>query len=307
MLINPRIKSFAYLKKNNSTLSKLQLIKYLVICYLTALKNRTLDILEGYEIIFSLSSIQINNSRIQINLIYYILNNLDDLELKYSSQLAKPNHSVANLATQPLSTPNLSVSVSDPDLDPNTDTKLYTDLKPNTDKSIYTGTGINIDNSDVLNKLFNNKGLNNLTLLLEKLTNQRVQINLTRIYYPYIDATIFSKWILIQLKIINFKKLIKLILKNLKTADFTKYLKLKPIVSKYQYLKIQIPTIYVGFRIDLNGRLTLERSKPRITRKYFKYGNLRNAPDIIYNTGSAESINELGSHSIKVVLSSQKF
>lgn len=72
--------------------------------------------------------------------------------------------------------------------------------------------------------------------------------------------------------------------------------------ERYNKKYIIIPTILVAYKINLNGRSILDRSKPRDTKKEFKYGNFKIAYNSIVQQGSYQKINDLGSINVSVKL-----
>ena len=76
-------------------------------------------------------------------------------------------------------------------------------------------------------------------------------------------------------------------------------------LNKTSYFKTA--TTFVGFSIVLKGRSLLEKSKPRKTVIEFKTGSLKFSPRIIKNYGSEQNVNDLGSLTVSITLSSIKF
>lgn len=273
MLVNRKIILKNFIKKNNNNLVDLNIIKYLLLSFMTSLRNSKIRIISKINLLFSTSKFEINHNSIKINVIYYVLNNNNK---KTIIQLNKAKNKKMG--------------------------------KVNNKKSIIQGkikTTPAQNETLLLNSIFNNKKLFNLVRLIEKYTNKNIQINFIRIYYPFLDANILAKWVLIQLRFIKFSRLIKKVIKRLILTN------IKYVIKSFYGIKNKIfvnPTTFVGYKVILSGRSLLERSKPRMTKKEFQRGTFKSGKqDIITNYGSDQNTNDLGSLTASIILVSKRF
>jgi len=98
---------------------------------------------------------------------------------------------------------------------------------------------------------FNENQINNLGMLLSKLANKSVELELTNIKYPYIDRKILSKYIRLQTKKWNFNKIKKNLFKSIPLENDNK----NNLIIRH----------ILGLKIEISGRLIKERTIPRKT------------------------------------------
>jgi hypothetical protein len=149
----------------------------------------------------------------------------------------------------------------------------------------------NIDND----KCINANHINNIGTLLRKISNIPIKLNFHELKYPYLDRDILRKYIGLQTEHIKFEQ----IKENLFNAI--------PLIDK-NIIKSNDNNIsnITGVSIEVSGRLTTERVRPRQTKSIGKIGSFiqRNRLTIL-NKGSHTIKNKNGALTIKTRINQQ--
>jgi hypothetical protein len=115
---------------------------------------------------------------------------------------------------------------------------------------------------------------NNITSIY----NKEVSLVFTRIHYPYINSSIFAKYLA----------------HNAPTNTFVHFQ--DSIITYVSRNASELPSYISGIKIELAGRLLTERVVPRITTKAIQFGSFFSQVDYAKYTTK----NELGTFTIKV-------
>lgn len=122
------------------------------------------------------------------------------------------------------------------------------------DKVIITAFYYSLDNTSI-----NENTINNLGLLLSKIYNRPVELQLIKLLYPYLDRNILAQFVSLQTRKYNFRKIKRLLFKNIPLS----------------YTNTDDVSKIVGIKIIISGRLTTERARPRKTVSMAKMGTFR--------------------------------
>lgn len=116
---------------------------------------------------------------------------------------------------------------------------------------------------------------------ISKIVNKKVNINLIRIYYPYMNSSIFSKYLSYN-------------------SNDNNYLHFQDsIIQNINLIKNTLPSYITGIKIIISGRIVTEAIIPRITKKSFSYGTFKGNNKLIdYNIHT--SSNRIGTFTFKV-------
>lgn len=159
--------------------------------------------------------------------------------------------------------------------------------------------------------LINNKNkFKNLCLLLSKLFNKQVRLELTRIKRPYFDVTILTQ--LFHKNTQSRKsKLIKLVTllfytlsRKYKWNSSTPSLCLAPNDENNSGLDFKSQDILRGFKLKLGGRLLSQKIIPRISSKTYNRGKLARGKVHFVNTSRITNKHKRGAYSITITTSS---
>ena len=137
------------------------------------------------------------------------------------------------------------------------------------------------ENTARLNKIYNifnqnilsvyKKEFNALTRILEIFFNSPVQLEITRIYYPFFDSNILAQIINLNGKFLSFERIVrqilsKIILRNPKTSRYA--VDLSPIN------KNSVSSYISGIRFKVAGRFYRQAIVPRKTVSLAQKGSL---------------------------------
>jgi hypothetical protein len=133
---------------------------------------------------------------------------------------------------------------------------------------------------------------------LEKLFNKSIQLDLTRLHYPYHESNILSQVIGKSSKS-RFSKFFRM----MKTLEFTASVtqpgaKLYSDTSKIRTL----PSLLSGFKVKLAGRLLGDGMRPRFTVRQYQVGTLSRAKIGYKNTSRFTFKNKRGAYSLTVTM-----
>lgn len=124
--------------------------------------------------------------------------------------------------------------------------------------------------------------MNILSKSLSILFRKEVNLSLTKLHYPYLNATILAKYLA----------------HNSRSNTFVHY---QNAILTYPsfYIPAGAITAYIsGIKIQVAGRLMTERIIPRVSKKSASYGSFANAP--VVDFGKVTMKNYLGTFTIKV-------
>lgn len=120
--------------------------------------------------------------------------------------------------------------------------------------------------------------ISSLSNSLAFLYKKEISLVITRIYYPYLNSSIFSKYLA-------------------HNAPSNTFIHFKDSILTYPSRNAsKLPFFINGIKIELSGRLLTEAVVPRITRKTTVFGSFSGAVDYAKYTTK----NELGTFTIKV-------
>jgi hypothetical protein len=151
----------------------------------------------------------------------------------------------------------------------------------------------------------NQNKFNNLCLLLSKLFNKQVVLDITRIKRPYYDVTILSQLFHKNSQDRN-SKFIKLITFLFYTLS-RKYKWASSALQKHNKTKIsQLKShdFLRGFKLKLGGRLLSQKIIPRISSKTYNRGKIARGKVHFVNTSRIISKHKRGAYSITITTSS---
>jgi hypothetical protein len=134
---------------------------------------------------------------------------------------------------------------------------------------------------------------------LEKLFNKSIQLDLTRLHYPYHESNILSQ-VLGKSSKSRFSKFYRM----MKTLEFTASVT-QPGVKLYSNnSKIKtLPSLLSGFKVKLAGRLLGEGMRPRFSVRQYQVGTLSKAKIGYKNTSRFTFKNKRGAYSLTVTMS----
>ena len=162
--------NFNFITTNNfyNNFYSLNIMKYLTLSFL---KNIFIDNELYFKIIiiFSLNKFKVDNTKIYIEVIYYILN----FEKKRYFYNIKKNKDKYNNKNN------------------NNNNKII--QKNRTLKNSKYKINNTVNQKYVLNRIFNNKKIFNLLKILESLTNKKIVLKLIKIDTPYQNSNIFAQ------------------------------------------------------------------------------------------------------------------
>lgn len=120
--------------------------------------------------------------------------------------------------------------------------------------------------------------MSSLSTCLASIYNKEVALVLTRIHYPYLNSTIFAKYLA-------------------HNAPSNTFVHFKNSILTYPSRNAsKLPSYISGIKIELSGRLLTERVVPRKTKKISLFGSFTGPVDYAKYTTK----NELGAFTIKV-------
>lgn len=173
-----------------SDFKTLNILKYLILSFLSTLQNNSIIFKDNLKFLFTISKIEKNNNSFKITILYYLINSLMDKKSKILVPLAKKNNkSSNNQYGNKKKVKNFLKNY-----------KFFKLLKniqfqnsKNTKKINNFISSQNISEKIFINQVLNNKKIFNLLKLLEKITNKKIQLNFVRINLPYLESNIFAK------------------------------------------------------------------------------------------------------------------
>jgi hypothetical protein len=152
----------------------------------------------------------------------------------------------------------------------------------------------------------NQNKFNNLCLLLSKLFNKQVVLDITRIKRPYYDVTILNQIFHknSQERNSRFVKLISLLLYTLSRKY--KWLS-SALENKNKFNPLKNNDALRGFKIKLGGRLLSQKIIPRISTKTYNRGKIARGKVHFVNTSRIINKHKRGAYSITITTSSVIF
>lgn len=141
------------------------------------------------------------------------------------------------------------------------------------------------------NLALNNNSINNLGDLLTKVFGRFVELRFVKLHYPYLDRTILAKYIAINAKKYNSRRIKRMILSKSPILENTE--------SK-RVLKYKLPSYILGVKIKISGRLITERVRPRKTTFIGKTGSFASGKGSLMDFGSYTEKNKHGAFTVKV-------
>jgi len=214
---------------------------------------------------------------------------------EYLSKLDRLDQKLLKNYCQDLEAPLLNINnISNNGTTNNIEGQTVNNLIPVSAQSsiAYLGAG-----NDTLVK-FNLEKIKIFIRYLEKLFNKSIQLDLTRIHYPYHESSILSQ-VLGQSSKSRFSKFYSM----MKTLEFTASVT-QPGVKLYSdRSKIKtLPSLLSGFKVKLAGRLLGDGMRPRFTVRQYQVGTLSRAKIGHKNTSRFTFKNKRGAYSLTVTM-----
>ena len=136
------------------------------------------------------------------------------------------------------------------------------------------------------------KNLQNLGIIISKLLKKPINLQFTRLYYPYNDSNIFACFIGYMSFFIKFTTMSKFFLNKMNFfINKRKFFRLK-----YKY----IPSIVTGINIKLGGRILTARTKRKVQSKKVQWGSLARTNNNLTTFSRFTNKNKTGAFSITV-------
>lgn len=173
-----------------------------------------------------------------------------------------------------------------------------------------------ISNKEKANAFLDNNKVVNLSKVLSTIYGKSVNINMTRIHYPYLNSNILSKYLSKNASTNNFQHFVDSIITypNLSPAGA-----LNANESIYSEDSNTLNSFITNITIQLSGRLVTEKVIPRVTKKISRistnqvsigtklksYGfNENSERNVFIDKSSFTSKNHLGTFTVKVSITS---
>lgn len=133
------------------------------------------------------------------------------------------------------------------------------------------------------------KGISALKKDLAQFYKTEVDLVLTRLHYPYLNSTIFSKYLC-------------------HNASSSTFLNFQEAILTYPSISgTDLPAHVSGIKVEISGRLMTEPVIPRVTTKSTLIGSFNsNTPSSLIDYTKYTTKNELGAFTIKVWISQRK-
>nr|GEV56741.1 hypothetical protein [Tanacetum cinerariifolium] len=131
------------------------------------------------------------------------------------------------------------------------------------------------------------ESLQSLQVTLTRLFNTPVSLRLVRLTAPYLDAHILAAYLSAELATGTFSQVVR---------------RLFTLVSPVSSGTIALPAYLVGLKVRLGGRLTKEKSRPRMTVQTAQLGSLAVSRTTLTHTAAHTAVNLKGTFTIKVWL-----
>lgn len=120
----------------------------------------------------------------------------------------------------------------------------------------------------------------NLITILTRSIHKEISVDFIRIRYPYMNSSIFARYLC-------------------HNANAHTFLHFRNSILKYpKFAGQSLPSHICGVRIQLSGRIITERVIPRVTKNVAVFGSLAKADSIDY--GYYTTKNYMGSFTVKV-------
>lgn len=137
-----------------------------------------------------------------------------------------------------------------------------------------------IKNNKNLTKQFSKDSITVLSKNIAQVYGKEVSLVFTRVYYPYINSSIFSQYLF-------------------HNSSANTFVHFQNAILKYpSWHGKELPSYITGIKVEVSGRLTTERIIPRVTKKSMVFGSLSGADYLDYASYTGK--NYLGSFTIKV-------
>lgn len=146
----------------------------------------------------------------------------------------------------------------------------------------YKGESKYFENSQNFLENFLHSSTNTFSQTLAQLYSKEVSLVITKIHYPYLNASIFAQYLTHNASTNTFVHFQDAIL-----TYPSRYVPAKQLISHIS-----------GMKIQLSGRLATQRVIPRMTKKTALYGSFANGPFVDYGKFTAK--NYIGAFTIKV-------
>lgn len=134
-----------------------------------------------------------------------------------------------------------------------------------------------------LTKQFSKDSITILSRNIAQLYGKEVSLMFVRVYYPYMNSSIFSQYLF-------------------HNSSANTFVHFQNAILKYpSWHGKELPSYITGIKVEVAGRLTTERIIPRITKKSMVFGSISGADYLDYASYTGK--NYLGSFTIKVWIS----
>jgi hypothetical protein len=120
-----------------------------------------------------------------------------------------------------------------------------------------------------------------------------ITLNFTYVSMPYMDATILARYVSDELMGHTFNQIARKLLSISAPLDNA--------ITKH----VNLPAHLLGLSISLNGRLSMEPTRPRMTKQFISIGSLAPSPNAAIQIGSYTAVNAKGSYTVSICLSTK--
>lgn len=118
-----------------------------------------------------------------------------------------------------------------------------------------------------------------------------ITLTFTYVSMPYMDATILARYVSDELMGHTFNQIAR------------KLLSVSAPLDNAMTKHVNLPAHLLGLSISLNGRLSMEPTRPRMTKQYISIGSLAPSPNSTIQMGSYTAVNAKGSYTVSICLS----
>lgn len=148
---------------------------------------------------------------------------------------------------------------------------------------------------------FNVNTINNLGELLSNVFNRPVELKFIKLKYPYLDRTIFAKYLVRNTPNHGSKRLLKFGMKITPVFKNGQELTQHKLFKQYK-----LPSYVLGIKVIISGRLRTQRVKARETVRSRQIGSFKHQANTLMDFGQSSTWNEVGSLGVKVWIYQKK-
>lgn len=144
------------------------------------------------------------------------------------------------------------------------------------------------------NQRLNNNTVNNLGDALSSIFGRSVELRLIKLHYPYLDSYILAQYIAMNTQDYTLTQIVRRVFGSI-----------SPIknVDSFNAQSSNLPSHIVGIKIQVSGRLMMERSRPRQTMQTMQMGSFSKDNLALVDNASFTTKNKKGAFTVKVWIS----